>query len=201
MQVQPPITKPMMLHVGHDDKVVRAGVRCPVEMARRLTSILLFLACAPCLSVAHAAERVDDAANLYQLDQYASAAADLERELLTLIEAASDDERYYLYWTYNHLTGSWVHVEHLRTQLELSAVAQSHSGDESIAMGLRDQAQFVDWDLGRSISDLEQNAPEVKRLKHLWINEALRSLFVQMRPTVDRVWADQCARMPCVALP
>ena len=79
--------------------------------------------------------------------------------------------------------------------------AQSLSGEESIRTTLRDQAQFVRWELGHAIDDLQQNIPEVRRLNQLWINEALRSLLSEVRTTVDHLWADQFARMSCAAGP
>jgi hypothetical protein len=170
-------------------------------MPFRLSSLLLLFACAPYLPVVHGMERVGDATYLYELEQYANAVSALETEFLSLIEAAPSDERFYLYWTYNHLTGSWVHVEHLQTQLELSVEAQSSSDEESLRTTLRDQAEFVRWELGQAINDLEQTMSEARPPDHLWINEALRSLLSEVRTTVDRLWTDQCAYMPCVAGP
>ena len=170
-------------------------------MALRLRSLLLLFACAPYLPVAHGIERVGDGTYVYEFEQHAGAITALEAEILSLIEPASSEERFYLYWTYNHLTGSWVQVENLQAQLELSAAAQSDANEESIRTTLRDQAQFVSWELGHAINDLEQNMPEVRRLSHLWINEAARSLLAGVRTTVDRLWADQCAYIPCTAGP
>ncbi len=143
-------------------------------------------------------ERIEDATYLYKLEQYASDFIALETEFLSLIDAASSEERYYLYWTYNHLTGSRVQVRYLQTELELAVATQSYPDEQALRTTLRDQAQFVHWELDHAISDLEQNMPEVRRLNHLWINEALRSLLSQIRTTVDRLWVDQCARVPCV---
>jgi hypothetical protein len=170
-------------------------------MALRLRSLLLLFACTPYLPVVHGMERVGDASYLYELERHANAVTALETEFVSLIEAAYSDERFYLYWTYNHLTGSWVQVAYLQTQMELSVGAQSYSDEELIRTTLRDQAQFVRWELDHAINDLVQNMPEVKRLNHLWINEALRSLLSEVRATVDRLWADQCAHMPCAAGP
>ena len=114
-----------------------------------------------------------------------------------MIEAAPGEERFYLYWTYNHLTGSWVQVEYLQEQLVLSIEAKSYSDEESIRTTLRDQAEFVRWELGHAIYDLERAMPETRPLNHLWINETLRSLLSQVRTTVDRLWTAQCAHMPC----
>ena len=172
-----------------------------VKMPFRLISLLLLFACAPYLPVVHGMGRVGDATYLYELEQYANAVTALETEFLSLIEAAPSEERFYLYWTYNHLTGSWFQVEYLQTQLELSLEAQSYSDEESIRTTLRDQAEFVRWELGHAIKDLEQTMPEVRPLNRLWINEALRSLLSEIRTTVDRLWTDQCAYMPCVTGP
>jgi hypothetical protein len=170
-------------------------------MRFRLSSLLLLFACAPYLQVVHGTERVGDAAYLYELEQYANAVTALETEFLSLIEAAPSEERFYLYWTYNHLTGSWVQVEYLQAQLELSLEAQSYSEEESSRTTLRDQAEFVRWELGHAINDLEQTIPEGRPLNNMWINEALRSLLSEVRTTVDRLWIDLCAHMPCVAGP
>ena len=168
-------------------------------MALRPRSLLLLFACAPYLPVVYATERTGDATCLYELEQYANAANALETDFLSLIEAAPGEERFYLYWTYNHLTGSWVQVEYLQAQLELSVAAQSYSDEESMRTTLRDQAEFVRWELGHAINDLEQTMPEARPSNHLLINEALRSLLSQVRTTVDRLWTDQCAYMPCAA--
>jgi hypothetical protein len=173
-------------------------LRTAANMAIRPRSLLMLFACVLCMPVAGGAERVGDAACLYELKQYANAATTLEVEFLSLIEAASSEERFYLYWTYNHLTGSWVQVAYIQTQLELSVAAQSEPDEESARTTLRDQSQFVLWELGSAITDLERNAPELRRLDHLWINEALRSLLSEVRTTVDRLWSEQCARMTCL---
>ena len=170
-------------------------------MPFRLSSLLLLFACACYLPVAHGTEPVRNAAYLYELEQYANAGTALEAEFLSLIEAAPSEERFYLYWTYNHLTGSWVQVEYLQAHLELLVEAQSYSDEESIRTTLRDQAEFVRWELGHAINDLEQTMPEVRPLNHMWINEALRSLLSEVRATVDRLWTHQCAYIPCVAGP
>ena len=169
--------------------------------ALRLRVLLLLLACVPCSSAVHAAERIGDSTYLNEFERYANAAAALKTEFLSSIEAASGEERFYLYWTYNHLTASLVQVEYLQRELELSVAAQSYSDEESIRTTLRDHAQFVRWELGDAINDLEQNIPEVKRLNQLWINEGLRSLLSEVRTTVDRLQADQCAHMSCGADP
>ena len=170
-------------------------------MAFRLRSLLLLFAFALHLPVAQGTERAGDATHWYELEQYANAATALETEFLSLIEAAPSEERFYLYWTYNHLTGSWIQIEYLQTQLELSAEAQLYSDEASIRRTLGDQAEFVRWELDYAINDLEHTMPEVRPVTHLWINEALRSWLSKVRTTVDRLWTDQCAYMRCAAGP
>ena len=79
--------------------------------------------------------------------------------------------------------------------------APSSADEEEIRTTLRDQAQFVLWELDHAITDLEQNVPELKQLNSLRINEVLRALLSEVHTTVDRLLADQCARMPCAAGP
>ena len=170
-------------------------------MAFRLPLLLLLFACASYLPIGHGAERAGDATYWYELERRAHDATGLEKEFLSLIEAASDEERFNLYWTYNHLTGAWLQVDFLQTLLELSVEAPSSPDEDEIRTTLRDQAQFVLWELDQAITDLEQNVPEVKETKHLRISEVLRSLFSEVHATVNRLLADQCARMPCAAAP
>lgn len=166
-------------------------------MAARLALLVLLLTCAAYVPVAHGAERSGDAVYLNEFERHANAVAALETEFLASIEATSDEDRFYLYWTYNHLIDSWVQVENLQRQLELSVEAQSYLEEESNRSTLRDQAEFVRWQLGDAITDLQQNIPEVRRSNQLWINEALRSLLADVCATVDLLRADQCTRTPC----
>lgn len=166
-------------------------------MAFRWNSLLLLFACAPYVPMAHGTERAGDATYWYELERHAHNATGLEEEFLSLIEADPGEERFNLYWTYNHLTGAWLQVDFLQTLLELSVEAPSPPDEEEIRTTLRDQAQFVLWELNHAITDLGQNVPEVKQLRHLQINEVLRSLLSEVHTTVTRLLADQCARMPC----
>ena len=169
-------------------------------MAVRLKLLVILFAYAACLRPAHGAERNGDAAFLNEFERYASAVASLETEFLSAIETASDEDRFYLYWTYNHLIDCWVQVESLQRELELSVEARSDLDEEASRTTLRDQAEFVRWQLADAVHDLEHNLPEVRRSNQLWINQTLRSLLSEVRASVDRLRADQCARMPCVGL-
>ena len=166
-------------------------------MAFRLSLLLLLFASAPCLPMAHATQRVGDATSLYELRRYARAVTGLEKEFLSLIKAASAEERFDLYWTYNHLTGAWVQVDFLQTLLKRAVAASSYSDESRTRTTLRDQAQFVLWELDQATTDLEQNIPEVEQPSRLRIDGALRSLLSEVRTTVNRLLADECARMPC----
>jgi hypothetical protein len=163
--------------------------------------LLLLFACAACLPMAHGTERAGDATYWYELERHAHAVTGLEQEFLSLIEAASNEERFNLYWTYHHLTGAWLQVDFLQTLLELSVEAPSSPDEEEIRTTLRDQAQFVLWELDHTIIDLERNVPEIKQLSYLRINEVLRSLLSEVHATVNRLLADQCARIPCTSGP
>ena len=168
-------------------------------MAFRLRLLLRLFACALCLPMAHGTERVGEATYLYDLERYARAVTGLDKEFLPLVEA-SGEERFDLYWTYNHLTGAWVQVDFLQTLLKLSVAASSYSDEEKTRTTLRDQAQFALWELDHTITDLERNIPEVRQPNELRINEALRSLLSEVRTTVNGLLADQCARTPCAPL-
>ena len=176
-------------------------MRMTVQMALHLSSLLLLFACASCSPTANGTERVGDASYLYELEQYARAATILEKEFLSSIEAATDEDQFDLYWTYNHLTGAWVQVDFLQTLLELSVAARSYSDEAESRTTLRDQAQFVLWELDHATTDLEQNTLEVRRLRYLPIADVLRSLLSEVRTTVNRLLTDQCARTPCAAVP
>ena len=175
----------------------KGGSHSRVQMAARLKLLALLFTCAAYLPVAHGAERSGDAVYLSEFERHAKAVAALDAEFLSSIDAASEEDRFYLYWTYNHLVDSWVQVENLQEQLEFSVETQSYMDEESSRTTLRDQAEFVRWQLGDAITDLQQNIPEVRRLNQLWINEALRSLLAEVGATVDRLRADQCTRTPC----
>lgn len=167
---------------------------------RNATVLAALLVCALCLPMAHATARVGEATYLYELERYAGAVTGLEQEFLSLIEAASGEERFDLYWTYNHLTGAWVQVDFLQTLLKLSVAASSYSDEEKTRTTLRDQAQFALWELDHTITNLERKIPEVRRPNELRINDALRSLLSEVRTTVNGLLADQCARTLCAPL-
>jgi len=151
--------------------------------------------------MAQGTERAGDTSALDEFASYAGAASALDAQFLSLIDSASSEERFYLYWTYNHLTDARLQVEYLEAQLEVSLAAESDVDEASARTMLRDQAQFVRRDLDNTVDDLQQNMPEVRRLNHLEVNEALRRLLSEMRATVNRLWAEQCARMVCVPDP
>src|SRR5437899_2084343 len=66
-------------------------LRGPVHKraCRQSVVALLLVACAFCLQVAHGMERSGDTTHRYELQQNARAGASLEKEFLSLIEAAS----------------------------------------------------------------------------------------------------------------
>jgi hypothetical protein len=174
----------------HHDRASRHG---PHTMKSRNTSLIawasLLLACTLFLPRAYGVEHAEDATGLYELGQYASAAAGLEKQFLSLIESASGEERLNLYWTYNHLTGARVQVDLLQSQLQLSIAVPAYLDEHMARTTLRDQAQFVAWELDNALTDLELSMPELMRSSHVRINQILRSLLSAARTTVSRLAA------------
>jgi hypothetical protein len=158
---------------------------------------LLLLACAVGSTPALAAERVGDAVAMYALQDRARVVDDLERALLTAIEASPDEERFGLYRTYNQLYGTWIQMQLSQTLIGEAASAPSPSDEAMIRTTLRDQAQYALWELDDARSYLERNAPAPERREHFRINEAIRALLSDTRTIVERLLADQCALLPC----
>jgi hypothetical protein len=149
----------------------------------------LLFACALYLPMAHGVERAGDATYLYELGQYTTTAGGIEKQFLSLIDSAAGDERFDLYWTYNHLTGAWVQLDLLQSQLELLISTPSHLDEGMARTTLRDQAAFVVWELDGAIAELEQSVPELKRSSHSRAGEVLVSLLSALRTTVSRLAA------------
>ena len=159
----------------------------------------MLLAWACCFHVARGTERPGDMAIAAELQKYTIAVIAVQRDYLSLSEVASGEERFNLYWTYNQSVGTWRQVEFLRALLDLSVAATLPSDEQTNRAALRDQAQFVLWELDHAIADLEQNVPKVEQLNYVRINEVLRSLLSDVHATVNRLLADQCVRTPCAA--
>ncbi len=172
-----------------------------VRTVFRLSLILLVLACALPLRLAHAVERPGDATYVYELQQHARTATALRNEFLGLFEATSGEESFNLYWTYNVLMGTWAQVDLLQSMLDFSIATASPSDEEALRTALRGQAQFLLWELGNANAQLEQNVPEVKRPVELRNNVAIRLLLSHVRITVSRLLVDLCAREPCASHP
>ena len=144
-------------------------------------------ACTCCLPVAQAVERLGDAENASELEQRAISVAAVQRGLLSLAEAASDEESFNLYRTYDESMGTWLQVEFLRTLLDLSMAATSAVDELKSRIDLRDHARFALWELDQTISHLDENVAEVAQAEHLRLIEVLRSLLMSTRNTVDRL--------------
>jgi len=170
-------------------------------MANRSISLVLLLACAPYVPMAHGIERLGDATYVYELGRYADAVSTLERDYLSLIESASGEERFNLYRNYDRLMGTWLQVDFLQTLLDAAVEATSHSDDEEMRSALRDHAQYVLWELDNAIAGLEENSIEPQRLGHSEVNEGSRSLLSTVRITVNHLLADHCAAAACAAGP
>jgi hypothetical protein len=150
-----------------------------------------------CSPVAEGIERFGDAENASDLQQRAISVTSVQRGLLSLAEAASGEERFNLYRTYDESVGAWLQVEFVRALLDLSIAATASTDEQRFRTDLRDHANFVLWELDQNISHLGKSIPEVEQSEHLRLIQVLRFLLLQARITVDRLSADQCARPPC----
>jgi len=149
--------------------------------------VLTIFAWACCLPIAQAVERFGDAENASELQQRAISVTAVQRGLLSLAEAASGEEAFNLYRTYNESMGTWLQVEFLRTSLDLSIAATSASDEQKFRSDLRDHARFALWELDQNISDLDESSAEVVQAEPLRLIQVLRSLLMQTRITVSRL--------------
>ncbi len=153
--------------------------------------IVLLVACLTFSSLARGAERVGDIAFMNAYQTHTGNAIALENEIGFMIGIAPDEERFNLYWTDNRFIGTWLQVELLQAQLILSVRADSSAEEDAARTSLRDQAQFVLWELEQSEADLERNIAELKRPDHLRINRAIRALLFEVRIAVVRLLLEQ----------
>jgi hypothetical protein len=156
---------------------------------RRLSSLPMLLAWSCCAHVAHATERPGDIAMAAALRKYSVAALAVQRDYLSLSEAASGEERFNLYWTHNQSVGTWQQIEYLRTSLDLSVAATSAADEQRIRAALRDQAQFALWELDQNIAHLGRGTAKVNRPEYFRLSEVQRSLLQNVRATVVRLSA------------
>jgi hypothetical protein len=155
----------------------------------RLSWLLLLLAWMCCSCAAHATERPGDLAMAAELQKYSVAALAVQRDYLSLSEAASGEERFNFYWTHNQSAGTWRQIEFLRTLLDLSVAATLPSDEQRMRTALRDQAQFALWELDQNIAYLGRGTADVNRPEYFRLNEVLRSLLQNVRVTVARLSA------------
>ena len=159
-------------------------------------SVLTIFAWACCLPVAQAVERFGDAENASELQQRAISVTAVQRGLLSLAEAASGEEAFNLYRTYNESMGTWLQVEFLRTSLDLSMAATSAFDEQKFRSDLRDHARFALWELDQNISDLDESSAEVEQAEPLRLIQVLRSLLMHTRITVSRLSTAQSESGP-----
>jgi len=111
----------------------------------------------------------------------------LEEEMLAVIDASPDEDRFDLYRTYNQLMGTWIQVDLSAALMEEAASATSPSEEEKIRTTLRDQAQFALWELDDAVAYLERNTPGADRREFSRINEAIRSLLSETKALISRL--------------
>ena len=158
--------------------------------ARRLSMLLMGMACAY-LPLAHGSERAGDANAARELQKYATAAQAAQRKLLALCEAASGQEQFNLYWTYNQSTGTWLQVEFLRALLERAVAATSPSDERTLRATLRDQALFTLWELDQNLAHPGRDSAKSARSKRQRLAGILYSLLRDVRRTVQRLSVDE----------
>jgi len=144
---------------------------------------------------------VGDASHAYALERHAESVIAFESDFLSVLVTVPDEDRFNLYRSYNHLMGAWAQVALSQALLELSVSATSPSDEEELRTTLRDQAQFALWDLDDTRERLERNIPDVARADQVRINEAARSVLLEVRVTINRLLVDQCAHLQCTAGP
>lgn len=160
-------------------------------MRAHLVRLLVLLSICEAGLPAPAAERVGDALALYAFRDRTEVADALEDEILAVIEASPEGDRFDLYRTYDQLMGAWVQVELSQALIEEAMTATSPSQEEAIRTTLRDQAQFALWELDQARMDLERNIPSTDRWQYMRINEAIRSLLSETRTMFSHLLADQ----------
>jgi len=149
-----------------------------------------------CLPIAQGVERFGDAENASELQQRAISVTAVQRGLLSLAEAASGEEGFNLYRTYDESMGTWLQVEFVRTLLDLSIAATSASDEHKFRTDLRDHARFALWELDQNIGHLSESIAEVEQWEHLRLIRVLRSLLMSARTTVGRLSTAQSETGP-----
>jgi len=139
------------------------------------------------LPIAQAVDRSGDAENASELQQRAISVTAVQRGLLSLAEAASGEEAFDLYRTYNESMSTWLQVGFLRTSLDLSIAATSAFDEKKSRTDLRDHARFALWELDQNIRHLDESIAEVEQAEHLRLIQVLRSLLMHVRITVSRL--------------
>ncbi len=173
-----------------DTALVAAGNQrrqIPIHWTLRPRFVLTIFAWACCSPIAQAVERFGDAENASELEQRAISVTAVQRGLLSLAEAASGEEAFDLYRTYNESIGTWLQVEFLRTSLDLSIAATSASDEEKFRSDLGDHARFALWELDQNINHLDESIAEVEQAEHLRLIQVLRSLLMHARIAVSRL--------------
>ena len=163
----------------------------PDRWACRASLLLTMFAWVCCLPAAQAVERFGDAENASELQQRAISVTAVQRGLLSLAEAASGDDSFNLYRTYDESMGTWLQVEFLRTLLDLSIAAASAFDEQKLRTDLRDHARFALWELDQNINHLDEDAARADQAEHLRLIQVLRSLLTNARSTVNRLSTDQ----------
>ena len=157
-------------------------------MSPRSLALMLVVACSPYAPTTQSAGHFGAATCAYELTQRANAVALLERDYLASIEAASGEELFDLYRNYNRLIGTWVQVDLLQGLLE-DAIDDRHS-DAAARSALRDQANYLSWELDTAIAGFENDAKGTRAHAYSRLAEDSLALLSNVRVTVDRLYLE-----------
>jgi hypothetical protein len=169
----------------------------PAIRSRTFVAIAALLLCLFGMVPADGAERAGDALSRDALQDRGRMADQIEAELLALIDASPDEDRFELYRTYHQLTGTWLQMELSQTLLGQAVAAGSLADETGIRITLRDQTQYALWELDDARASLERSAPPPEQREHYRINAAIRVLLADARAIAERLLADQCEFLRC----
>ena len=164
---------------------------------RSRATVAALLLCAFGIAPADGAQRAGDAVARDALQDRGRMADQIETELLALIEASPDEDRFELYRTYHQLTGTWLQMELSRALLDQAVAAGSLAEETGIRTTLRDQTQYALWELDDARASLERSVPPPERREHYRIHAAIRALLADARTIAERLLADQCEFLRC----
>jgi len=136
-------------------------------------------------------ERPDDVRNAYELQAKAKAITAWEKTCLPIMEAASNEDRFNLYYLYTHTHDVWRQIDFLRTLLDLANSASAGDDDRKTRRLLQDHAKFAGFELEQAIVIAEKSRDAFKRSEHLKLQRDAYVLLRDIRGVVNRLEASK----------